>query len=260
MKKTGKIMVLAIVFLLSLTLSMACKNKNKASESVGGSGSLSAAESINDSESEIKYSEGLEYELNSDGNSYSVVGIGSFNGTELNIPEKYEGKPVTSIGNGAFYGGGIAGGIVLTSVTIPDSVTSVGDWAFEYCVQLTSVTIGKNVASIGDRAFSVCSELANIYIKDVAAWCKISGLNNLMGYSSNKNIYFNGALVTNFVIPDSVTGIVDGSFYGCSGLISITVPHRVTSIGNSAINSERDFRKTQQKTPNKIENSLQMIA
>ena len=47
---------------------------------------------------------------------------------------------------------------------------------------------------------------------------------------------------------------------GCSGLTSITIPDSVTSIGDSAINSERDFRKTQQKISNNIENSLQMIA
>ena len=222
MKKTGKIIVLVIVFLLSLTLSMACKNKNKTSESVGGSNSVSATESI---------SEGLEYELNSDGNSYTVVGIGSFNGTELNIPEEYEGKPVASIGDGVFYGGGITGGIVLTSVTIPDSVTSIGNWAFESCVGLTNVTIGKNVANIGDRAFKDCYELANIYIKDVAAWCKISGLNNLMEYGSGeKNLYLNGTLVTNLVIPDSVTSIENSTFYGCSGLTSITIPDNVTDL------------------------------
>ena len=65
---------------------------------------------------------------------------------------------------------------------------------------------------------------------------------------------------SSFVIPDSVTKIADKTFYNCSSLTSVTIPNSVTSIGSDAINSERDLRKTQQKTPNNIENSLQMIA
>ena len=66
--------------------------------------------------------------------------------------------------------------------------------------------------------------------------------------------------LTSITIPDSVTTIGGGAFYGCTGLTSITISDSVTSIGDSAINSERDFRKTQQKISNNIENSLQMIA
>ena len=57
-----------------------------------------------------------------------------------------------------------------------------------------------------------------------------------------------------------VTKINENGFANCHNLTSITIPDSVTSIGEQAINSERDFRKTQQKTPNNIENSLQMIA
>jgi len=57
-----------------------------------------------------------------------------------------------------------------------------------------------------------------------------------------------------------ITSIGKLAFCGCTSLTSVTIGKGVTSIGNCAINSERDFRKTQQKIPNKIENSLQMIA
>ena len=115
------------------------------------------------------------------------------------------------------------------SVSVPSqlggcNVTDIGDGAFSDCTSLTSITIPNGVTSIGWNAFSDCTSLTSV------------------------------------VIPDGVTSIDDSTFYGCTSLTSITIPDSVTSIGEHAINSERDFRKTQQKTPNNIENSLQMIA
>ncbi len=71
---------------------------------------------------------------------------------------------------------------------------------------------------------------------------------------------FGYASITSVDISDSVTDIGKGAFYSCIGLTNITIGNSVTVIGDSAINSERDFRKTQQKISNNIENSLQMIA
>ena len=112
-----------------------------------------------------------------------------------------------------------------------------------------------------DCAFSGCSGLASVYITDIEKWCKISFKNDVSNplYYAH-NLYLNNKLVTDFVIPDSITSIGAYAFIGCSGFTSVTIPDGVTSIGASAINSERDFRKTQQKISNNIENSLQMIA
>ena len=156
--------------------------------------------------------------------------------TTLTIP-----ADVTSIGTYAFYD---CGG--LTSITIPDSVTSIGEHAFCGCSGLTSVTIGNgvtsitipnSVTSIGSSAFSGCDKLQDIYITDIAAWCNILGLYNLMKYgTSNKKLYINNELVTTLTIPADVTSIGTYAFYGCSSLTSITIPDSVTSIDWDAFN------------------------
>lgn len=112
----------------------------------------------------------LKYELNADGESYSVVGIvyedadgviyvdyssyGTSIGAaeEVVIPAEYKGKPVTGIGDSAFRNQGN-----LKSITIPDSVTGIGDFAFFGCTGLKSLTIPAGVTSIGDGAFGGCS-------------------------------------------------------------------------------------------------------
>ena len=149
----------------------------------------------------------------------------------------------------------------LTSATMGNSVTSIGQEAFLSCTGLTSVTIGNSVTSIDYEAFRGCNKIQNIYITDIAAWCNISGLNYLMKYgASNKKLYINNDLATSITIPNgvkaipsyafsgcteftnvtignSVTRIDENAFQGCTGLASITIPDSVTFIRDSAFDN-----------------------
>ena len=164
------------------------------------------------------------------GNSVTSIGQEAFYNCEglesVTIPNS-----VTSISSYAFYGcSGLTGKLV-----IPNSVTSIGQQAFSGCSGLTSVVIGNSVTHIGMEAFRGCYGLKDVYISDIAVWCDIGfidGSSNPLYYANN--LYLNGELVTELVIPNSVTRIGERSFDGCTGLKSIEIPNSVTSIGEGA--------------------------
>ena len=126
-------------------------------------------------------------------------------------------------------------GELVTELIIPDGVSKIKNYAFEGCSGLTSITIPNSVTSIGSRAFYGCSGLEEVHISDLASWCNIvfnDYVSNPLYYAHN--LYLNGELVTELVIPDGVSKIKNYAFEGCSGLTSITIPNSVTSIGGSA--------------------------
>ena len=149
---------------------------------------------------------------------------------------------VTSIGDSAFER--CSG---LTSVTIPNSVTSIGDSAFERCSGLTSVTIPNSVTSIGDSAFEYCSGLTSVTIPNSMTSIRIDvfkGCSSLTSVTIPNSVTTIGygafeecRSLTSVTIPNSVTIIKPNAFKGCSGLTSVTIPNSVTIIGYDAFNN-----------------------
>ncbi len=160
-------------------------------------------DTITDVGSKLKFSEGLEYTLNEDGLGYTVIGIGDCVDTNIVIPSTYDGKPVTSIGDRAFF---ICRN--LTSIEIPNSVTSIGNYAFYYCNSLTSIEIPNSVTSIGNYAFRDCYSLTCIEIPN-----SVTSIGDYaFGYCTN---------LTSIEIPSSVTNIGSSVFYCCFKLVEV---------------------------------------
>lgn len=111
---------------------------------------------------------------------------------DVTIPSHYKGKPVTMIDHAAFHDSAV------TSVTIPDSVTSIPDDAFAFCSQLTNISIPNSVTFIGFSAFNSCTSLKSI------------------------------------TLPSSLSTIQSSAFYNCGNLETIRIPVSVTFIGNYA--------------------------
>ena len=144
---------------------------------------------------ESDYSVGLKYSLNTDEKGYTVVGIGYCEDTDLVIPATYRGLPVTAIGSKAFeYNRS------FTSVSIPASVTTIGEYAFAHC-SVTTVTFAANskLTTLDEYAFFLSSSLQSI------------------------------------ALPDGVTTIGVAAFNGCNNITSISIPDSVTTIENRAL-------------------------
>ena len=164
--------------------------------------------------------DGLRYLIDSDAKTATLTannGDQKYSG-DIVVPEKVKASdgveyPVTAFADNAF--NNCKG---LKSITIPSSVTSLGDYCFSYS-GLTSITIPSSVTSLGKSCFEWCRGLTSITIPS--------------SVTSLGNSCFSGCSgLTSITIPSSVTSLGEGCFSGCPGLTSITIPSSVTSLGD----------------------------
>ena len=150
-------------------------------------------------------------------NTAVIVTNYKYKGTaaDVTIPSRYKGKPVTMIDHAAFHNSAV------TSVTIPDSVTSIHDSAFAYCSSLTNISIPNSVTAIGSFAFEGCTKLESITLP--------SSLLTISEF-----LFYDCSQLTTIHIPDSVSSIRTYAFYNCGKLETIRIPVSVTSIGSYA--------------------------
>lgn len=140
-------------------------------------------------------------------NTAVIVTNYKYNGAaaDVTIPSRYKGKPVTTIGHAAFFNSAV------TSVTIPDSVTSISDSAFVNCPQLTNISIPNSVTYIGFSAFNSCTSLKSITLP--------SSLSTIQSYA-----FCNCGNLETIRIPVSVTSIGNNAFADCPSLMTVTYP------------------------------------
>ena len=197
----------------------------------------------------IPPSEGLEYKLNDDNESYTVIGMGSCSDTDIVIPEVHDGKTVTGIGINAF-----ANNKEMTSIKIPDSITTIGFTAFAHCDKLKNISIPDSVTRIEGGAFGGCTSVTTVTIDknnpvyrstgnciiEIESKTLVSGFkSSTIPSDGSVEIIGYGAFVycelTNISIPDSITAIDGSAFAYCNKLESIIIPN--ANIGGGAFES-----------------------
>ena len=191
------------------------------------------------SNAESEYSSGLQYTLNEDNNSYTLSSAGElFNSTKVVIPETYKGKPVTKIGERAFY-----------STQLYGSDSSKG-------APINELILPSTIKSIALEAFYNCKIEKVVFEGTIEEWCSIQfiGISANPLYhpdnaKDNTKLYIDGELIETLVIPNSVSTISSYSFVDCGSLKEVVIPESVTSIEPHAFKNCGSLSSVEVKAP-----------
>ena len=127
----------------------------------------------------------------------------------------------------------------LWKIVIPDGVEKIGSDAFENCKSLYKINIPRSLSHIGSRAFYNCNNLTGVYITDLASFLTIT-IDRVSGSSPNYegnplcyagNLYLNNEIITDLIIPTSISEVLDGALYGCTSIVSVKLHSNISSIG-----------------------------
>lgn len=150
--------------------------------------------------------------------------IGDCNEDEYIYGGNYKSSNPFSYADNLYYGNSLVNNLI-----IPNGTKEIKDDVFAGCESITSVTISESVKSIGHSAFA-CVNLKDLYINDLKSWCEVSLLYGSNPMSHVDNVYANGEKITNLVIPDGVTSIGSFCFGLCDNIETVTFADSVTRI------------------------------
>ena len=160
----------------------------------------------------------LAFEVNEDGRTCTITGMGTCTATDIYVPSSIEGYKVTRIGEIAFIGKPI------TAIHFPSSVTEIHDGAFHGCTELTEITLPSNITHLGSQAFQACTGLTAATLQ-----CRVTELPHML---------FEGCTsLASVTLPSTLTEIRIGAFSNCTALREITFPASLGIIGPGAFQS-----------------------
>ena len=228
MKKRNYFLLL-LVFLTAQVFLISCKDTNNEHVTISDDGKASNGALFSAPNDKTFYLDYIKYTVKEGHLVVSGYDRTGFNG-EAKIVARitYKGSSYEVFKIDSFAFDGYRG---LTSLTIPNSVTSIGNNAFEGCSGLTSIRVGEGNPNYDSR--NNCNAIIDKSTNTLVVGCSKTIIPNSVT-SIGKSAFYECSSLTSMNIPNSVTSIGDGAFQECSGLTSLSIPNSVTSIGKSA--------------------------